>query len=96
MEAMFGDHVKWEEVRVYVGKNRPLSRPRERCPLTGLAAKYCDPRTGVPYANVHAFKEISKIMDHEYVWNEQFGCYVGQDGVSVIEDDPESEDQEET
>lgn len=24
MEAMFGDHVKWEEVRVYVGKNRPM------------------------------------------------------------------------
>jgi hypothetical protein len=24
MDAMFGDHVKWDEVRVYVGKNRPL------------------------------------------------------------------------
>jgi YL1 nuclear protein len=24
MGAMFGDHIKWEELRVYVGKNRPL------------------------------------------------------------------------
>lgn len=24
MEAMFGDHVKWDEVKVYSGKNRPL------------------------------------------------------------------------
>ena len=24
MEAMFGDHVQWEELRVFVGKNRPL------------------------------------------------------------------------
>ena len=24
MEAMFGDHVQWEELRVYVGKSRPL------------------------------------------------------------------------
>jgi vacuolar protein sorting-associated protein 72 len=24
MEAMFGDHVKWDELKVYVGKGRPL------------------------------------------------------------------------
>jgi vacuolar protein sorting-associated protein 72 len=24
MTAMFGDHVKWDELRVYVGKSRPL------------------------------------------------------------------------
>jgi YL1 nuclear protein C-terminal domain len=69
-----------------------LARPRERCPITGLAAKYCDPRTGVPYANVHAFKEISNILDHEYVWNEQFGCYVGRNDESEIEDDSGSDE----
>jgi len=25
MEAMFGDHVQWEDLRIFVGKNRPLS-----------------------------------------------------------------------
>lgn len=99
MEGMFGDHVKWEEIKVYSAKNRPTcelvpdslnctksvlihvisARPRERCPVTGLAANYLDPRTGVPYANLLAFQEISKILAHDYVWNEEFGCYVGQE-----------------
>jgi hypothetical protein len=26
MKAIFGDHVKWEELKVYVGKNRPLCK----------------------------------------------------------------------
>lgn len=26
MQAMFGDHVKWDEVKAYVGKNRPLCK----------------------------------------------------------------------
>jgi vacuolar protein sorting-associated protein 72 len=26
MKAMFGDHVKWEELKVYVGKNRPYCK----------------------------------------------------------------------
>jgi len=87
MEGMFGDHVKWEEVKAYSTKNRPMSRPRERCPVTGLAANYLDPRTGVPYANVFAFREVSKILVHDYVWNEEFGCYVGQEEVGSDEDE---------
>jgi vacuolar protein sorting-associated protein 72 len=26
MQSMFGDHVKWDEIKVYVGKNRPLCK----------------------------------------------------------------------
>lgn len=26
MQAMFGDHVRWDDVKVYVGKNRPLGK----------------------------------------------------------------------
>jgi hypothetical protein len=110
MEGMFGDHVKWEGVRVYSTKNRPmceslslhreglvlicfiLARPRERCPITGLAANYLDPRTGIPYANVFAFQEITKILEHDYVWNEEFGCYVGQEEVVTDEDEMQEED----
>ena len=66
------------------------ARPRERCPVTGLAANYLDPRTGVPYANAFAFKEISKILVHDYVWNEEFGCYVGQE--EVVSDEDEMQD----
>ncbi|KZT24716.1 YL1-domain-containing protein [Neolentinus lepideus HHB14362 ss-1] len=78
MQAMFGDHVDWEEVKVFVGKGRPLSRPVMKCPITGLPAPYLDPRTGVPYADVRAYQVLTGILNHEYVWNSTLGCYVGR------------------
>ena len=68
------------------------ARPRERCPVTGLAANYLDPRTGVPYANVFAFREIGKILAHDYVWNEEFGCYVGQEELEVASDEDQTQE----
>lgn len=65
--------------------------PRERCPITGLAANYLDPRTGVPYANVFAFQEIDKILEHDYIWNTEFGCYVGQE--EVVSDEGEVQEE---
>ncbi|KAF5376895.1 hypothetical protein D9615_007200 [Tricholomella constricta] len=79
MAAMFGAHVKWDELKVYVGKGRPLSRPKQRCPVTGKPAKYLDPRTGVPFADLRAYEVLTRILNHEYSWNPTFGCYVGQE-----------------
>ncbi|KAG6820137.1 hypothetical protein H0H93_005012 [Arthromyces matolae] len=79
MSAMFGDDIKWDEIKVYSGKNRPLSRPKQICPITGNEAKYLDPRTGVPYADVRAYEVLTKLLAHEYAWHPSFGCYVGQD-----------------
>ncbi|PPQ97028.1 hypothetical protein CVT26_001286 [Gymnopilus dilepis] len=76
MEAMFGNHVKWDEVKVYVGKNRPLSRIRHICPITGRQAHYLDPRSGVPYADSHAYKILTQLLAHEYVWSATAGCYL--------------------
>jgi vacuolar protein sorting-associated protein 72 len=76
MESMLGNHVKWDEVKVFVGKNRPLSRPRQTCPITGRQAHYLDPRTGVPYADSNAYKVLTQILQHEYIWNPTLGCYV--------------------
>ncbi|KAF8816718.1 hypothetical protein BYT27DRAFT_7076800 [Phlegmacium glaucopus] len=78
MGSMFGDHVKWDEVKVFVGKNRPLSRPRQTCPITGRQAHYLDPRTGVPYADSNAYKVLTQILQHEYVWSPSLGCYISQ------------------
>lgn len=38
----------------------------------------------MPYANVQAYREISKVLEHKYVWSAEFGCYV------VIEDEEEA------
>ncbi|KIJ60563.1 hypothetical protein HYDPIDRAFT_98548 [Hydnomerulius pinastri MD-312] len=80
MTAMFGDHVRWEELKVFTGKGRPLSRPVRACPITGVPAKYLDPRTNVPYANLGAYQTLTKILSHEYVWSEALGCYVTPGG----------------
>ncbi|EIN13281.1 hypothetical protein PUNSTDRAFT_139878 [Punctularia strigosozonata HHB-11173 SS5] len=80
MQAMFGDHVKWKDLKVYVNKGRPFSRPVQSCPLTGLSARYLDPRTNVPFANVKAYQALTGILNHEYVWSDALGCYVAREG----------------
>ncbi|EDR08134.1 uncharacterized protein LACBIDRAFT_297882 [Laccaria bicolor S238N-H82] len=79
MKAMFGDHVKWDELKVYTTKGRPLSRPIQSCPITGKPAIYFDPRTGVPFADVAAFDVLTRLLAHEYVWSPELGCYTGKE-----------------
>ncbi|KAI0638886.1 YL1 nuclear protein-domain-containing protein [Trametes polyzona] len=80
MTAMFGDHADWESMRVYTAKGRPLARPTQVCPITGKAARYLDPRTNVPYVDLEAYRVLSGILRHEYVWSPALGCYVSQEG----------------
>lgn len=48
------------------------------CPITGLKAQYLDPRTGVPYADLKAYRVLTNILDHKYTWSPALKCYVGQ------------------
>lgn len=47
------------------------------CPITGEIAKYRDPQTGVPYANITAFKVIKSCMEHQQNWSSAHGLYLG-------------------
>ncbi|OSD05709.1 hypothetical protein PYCCODRAFT_1475211 [Trametes coccinea BRFM310] len=80
MSAMFGDHADWENMRVYTTKGRPLSRPVQICPITGKPARYLDPRTNVPYADLDAYRVLSAVLRHEYIWSSTLGCYVSREG----------------
>ncbi|KIK66054.1 hypothetical protein GYMLUDRAFT_93816 [Collybiopsis luxurians FD-317 M1] len=66
MQAVFGDHVEWGKVRVLVsgaggkGSLKIEGRYIPTCAITGQPAKYFDPRTGVPYANVLAFRILRR------------------------------------
>ena len=63
------------------------ARPVVKCPLTGRPAIYRDPRSGVPYANVEAYQTLSKIIAHEYIWNEDLQCYTASDRSLQIEEE---------
>ncbi|KDQ55010.1 hypothetical protein JAAARDRAFT_38117 [Jaapia argillacea MUCL 33604] len=80
MRAMFGDDIHWEELKVYLAKGRPLTRPVQLCPITGLPARYKDPRSGVPYANARAFEVLTGILNHEFIWSDTLHCYIGREG----------------
>ncbi|KAH9064949.1 YL1 nuclear protein-domain-containing protein [Lactarius vividus] len=84
MAAMFGSHVKWEDVRAYVSRGRPLSRPTQLCPITGRTARYLDPRTKVPYATPAAYQTLTMILNHEYVWSHSLGCYVTRPDIFAL------------
>lgn len=58
------------------------ARPLRTCPITGLAARYLDPRTNVPFASVAGFQTLTKILSHEYVWSESLGCYTAPGNAS--------------
>lgn len=31
----------------------------------------------MPYADSHAYKVLSKLINHEYIWNPSIGLYLG-------------------
>ena len=70
-----------DRVCVEIGTNdipsRNPARPVRTCPITGQPAKYRDPRTNVPFANVGAYDVLTKVIDRGYVWCSALGCYVG-------------------
>ncbi|KAK5074461.1 hypothetical protein LTR70_005779 [Exophiala xenobiotica] len=61
-------------------QSKPSKHVGELCAITGNSAKYRDPTTGVPYANMAAFKKLKELQQHTYQWSSMLGCYVGRAG----------------
>lgn len=55
------------------------------CPITGLPARYKCPRTGIPYANIAAYRVIQHIMEtgkngvFGYRWSAERGAWLSGD-----------------
>lgn len=47
------------------------------CPITGELAKYRDPHTNVPYANLQAYKTLKDCQNHQMNWSSLSGLYLG-------------------
>ncbi|KAI0115097.1 YL1-domain-containing protein [Daldinia grandis] len=55
--------------------NKPAPPPR--CVITNHPARYKDPKTGLPYYNTYAFREIQKLCRGEYRWSRLAGAWMG-------------------
>ncbi|KAI0128656.1 YL1 nuclear protein-domain-containing protein [Xylariales sp. AK1849] len=51
--------------------------PAPKCIITNKLARYKDPKTGLPYYDARAFKEIQKLQRGDYKWSRLVGAWVG-------------------
>ncbi|ESZ89740.1 hypothetical protein SBOR_9874 [Sclerotinia borealis F-4128] len=59
------------------------SKSHSLCAITHYPAKFRDPKTGLPYVNSYAYKEIQKLRKGEYRWSKLIGAYVGNSAVAA-------------
>ncbi|KAI1155954.1 YL1 nuclear protein-domain-containing protein [Nemania diffusa] len=62
----------------------PKQGPAIRCVITNHPAKYRDPKTGLPYYNAYAFKQIRELLNGEYKWSNLIGAWVGNGTSAAI------------
>lgn len=48
------------------------------CVITNHPAKYRDPKTGLPYFNSYAYREIQRVYRGDYKWSRLLGAWVGR------------------
>lgn len=51
--------------------------PAPLCVITNHPARYRDPRTGLPYYNAYAYREIQRLIRNEYRWSCALNAWVG-------------------
>ncbi|KAK3985509.1 YL1 nuclear protein-domain-containing protein [Cladorrhinum sp. PSN332] len=61
-------------------KMNRLAKPSQPplCVITNHPAKYRDPKTGLPYYNSYAYREIQRVHRGDYKWSSLLGAYVGK------------------
>ncbi|KAI0195388.1 YL1 nuclear protein-domain-containing protein [Xylaria flabelliformis] len=74
--------VKDKSIQTRILFNREMNRlpkqgPAVRCVITNHPARYRDPRTGLPYYNAYAFRQIRRLYDGEYKWSSLVGAWTG-------------------
>ncbi|KAF5023358.1 hypothetical protein F66182_4596 [Fusarium sp. NRRL 66182] len=64
---------------IFGRKMNKLSKPSPAplCVITHHPARYRDPRTGLPYSNAYAYREIQRLTRGEYRWSQLLGAWVG-------------------
>ncbi|CAG8508925.1 10948_t:CDS:2 [Diversispora eburnea] len=76
--VIFSQFSRVEENKLFQEwRKKPQKAKKVICPFTGLIAKYKDPKTGIPYANVEAYSRIRNLLlKHKYVWSHTYSAYI--------------------
>ncbi|KAK5997440.1 hypothetical protein PT974_02797 [Cladobotryum mycophilum] len=66
-------------------KMNKLSKPPPNpiCVITNLPARYRDPKTGLPYYNAYAYREIQRLSRGEHRWSKILNAWVGSGTVAA-------------
>ncbi|RYP50340.1 hypothetical protein DL768_004105 [Monosporascus sp. mg162] len=70
-----GMYKKYEKASANQEYTEPTPAPR--CVITNHPARYRDPKTGLPYYNGYAYKEIQKLRRGDYKWSRLVGAWLG-------------------
>ena len=62
----------------------PPPPPKQRCAVTSWVAKFRDPKTGLPYADMHQYKVIQRVLAGGCAWSGLMGCWVGPNTVGLM------------
>lgn len=54
------------------------------CVITNNPARYKDPKTGLPFASMSAFKQLRRLYHGEYNWSRLLGAWVGSDKQAAL------------
>ncbi|KAM7205060.1 YL1 nuclear domain containing protein, partial [Rhypophila sp. PSN 637] len=76
------DAIKDKQVQTQIlfgRKMNRLAKPAQAalCVITNHPARYRDPKTGLPFYNSHAYKEIQRTLRGDYKFSALTGAYVG-------------------
>ncbi|KAF8533798.1 YL1 nuclear protein-domain-containing protein [Trichophaea hybrida] len=64
-------------------QTRRLPTTKPYCVISHQPAKFRDPTTGMPFASLHAYREIRRLLHGEIRWSYLVGAYVGEVGVAA-------------
>ncbi|KHJ35500.1 putative yl1 nuclear protein [Erysiphe necator] len=60
------------------------------CAITNYPAKYKDPKTGLYYSNLYAYKQLQKLQKGEIWWSDLVGSFVGSGSLNPAKGVPDN------
>jgi vacuolar protein sorting-associated protein 72 len=63
--------------------NNGTATTKPHCVISNQPAKFRDPATGIPFASLHAYREIQRLLRGEIRWSYMLDAYVGEVGMAA-------------